>query len=42
MKRSMMTLNPKSSDTDMKEFIIELVRNTRPGAEPQDYIDTQT
>lgn len=42
MKRSMTTLNPKSADNDMKEFIIELVRNTRIGAEPQDYNDTQT
>ena len=42
MKRYMTTLKPKFADNDIKKFIIELVRNTRSGAEPPDYNDTHT
>ena len=37
MKRSMMTLNPKSADDNMKKFRIKLGGKTTPGAEPPDY-----
>ncbi len=40
MKRSMTTLKAKFADNDMKEFIIELARNTIPVAEPSDYKST--
>ncbi len=30
-------MKPKSADSDIKQFIIELVQNTKPGTQPPDY-----